>query len=65
VQPIDYVKATAIITSASLKLSIEHSWPYLQERDREVMIIDILDRMARLRGWSLRREPTLVEDDGE
>jgi hypothetical protein len=62
-QPSEYVAATAIITSATLKKSIERSWPYLQERDREAMFIEILDRIARLRGWAIRREPALTEDD--
>jgi hypothetical protein len=63
VQPIDYARATAIITSATLKMSIEHSWPHLQEEDREAMFIDILDRMARIRGWSLRREPVMADEE--
>jgi hypothetical protein len=62
-QPSDYAKATAIIMSATLKKSIEHSWRWLQEEDREAMFIDILDRIARMRGWSIRREPALTEDD--
>jgi hypothetical protein len=27
------------------------------------MFIEILDRIARLRGWAIRREPALTEDD--
>jgi hypothetical protein len=64
-QPSEYVAATAIITNATLKMSIARSWPHLQEEDRDVMFIEVLDRMARLWGWSIRREPVLAEDDGE
>jgi hypothetical protein len=63
VQPSDYVKAAAIVTNVSIKMSIRFSWPHLEEKDREVMLIDVIDRMARLHGWSLRREPVLAEED--
>lgn len=62
-QPIDYAKATAIITSATIQMSLQRSWSHLQEEDREAMFIDILDRMARMRGWSVRREPVMADEE--
>jgi hypothetical protein len=61
----EYAAATAIVTSATLKMSIERRWPYLQEQDRELIFIDVLDRIARMRGWSIRHEPIPTEDVGE
>jgi hypothetical protein len=61
----DYARASALITHATLVRSIETSYPTLSMKDQNQILIDILDRIARMRGWGLRREPTGRETEDE
>ncbi len=60
----DYARATAIITHAVLTKGIEASYPSLSPRDQDEMFIAVIDRLARMRGWVIRRELAMA-DDGE
>jgi hypothetical protein len=63
--PTDYTRASALVLHATLIKSIEASYPELTIEAQNAMVIDILDRAARMRGWSLRPEPAMQEVDGE
>ena len=60
----DYARATAIITHAVLTKGIEASYPSLSPREQDEMFITVIDRLARMRGWAIRRESVLI-DEGE
>jgi hypothetical protein len=62
---LDYTQWSALITNSVLIRSIETSYPSMTMTDQDQLIIDILDRIARIHGWSVRREPTMEETDGE
>ena len=63
--PHDYARASALITHATLIRSIETSYPALSMPEQHQILIDIIDRVARMRGWSLRLEPSVIEEEGE
>ena len=58
----DYERATAIISHAVITKSVTLTYPDLTMRDRDEMIISIIDRMARMRGWAIKRDLIPVED---
>ena len=59
----DYARATAIITHAVLTKGIEASYPSLSPCEQDEMFIAIIDRLARMRGWSVKREHVMAEDE--
>ena len=59
----DYARATAIITHAVLTKGIEASYPGLPPREQDEMFIAVLDRLARMRGWAIKRENAMADDD--
>lgn len=63
--PTDYARASALVVHATLVKSIEASYPHLTVEIQNAMLIDILDRVARVHGWGLRREATMQEADDE
>lgn len=63
--PVDYVRASALVTHAALIKTIERSYPTLTIHEQDAMMIDIIDRMARMRGWAIRRECSMEEVEGE
>lgn len=58
----DYARLSALVTHAVLIKGIEHSYPALSLDEQNAIIVDILDRVARMQGWELRRMP--AEGDG-
>lgn len=54
--PTEYERVTAIVTHATLMISIQRAYPKLTIEDRDAMVIGIIDRLARMRGWAVRRE---------
>jgi hypothetical protein len=60
--PRDYARASALITHATLIKSVEASYPTLTIAEQNEILVDILDRIARMRGWSLRREVAGAEE---
>lgn len=66
--PIDrteYERAAAVVTYTTLSIGIQRSYPELSIEGRDAMFVAILDRVARMRGFSIRREFALHEDTGE
>lgn len=61
--PNEYERATAIVTHATISRSLEVSFPTMSDEDRDAMIIAIIDRLARMRGWAIRREYVDAEDE--
>jgi hypothetical protein len=59
----DYIRATAIITQATIQRSLETSWPELGQKERDQLLIEVIDRIARMRGWSVKRE--FVDSEGD
>ena len=61
--PADYARLVALSTHASLIKGIEMSYPTLSMLEQDAILVDVLDRIARMRGWSLRREWIQVEEE--
>lgn len=56
IDPTEYERATAIITHATLTRTVANAYPHFSMEEFDAMIVGILDRMARMRGWAIRRE---------
>jgi hypothetical protein len=65
ISPTEYERATAIVTHATLKVSIDRAYPELDSSDRDAMFISIIDRLARMRGFTIRREFMLVDEESD
>lgn len=66
--PIDqneYERISAIITNATLTKSVEYAYPKMPPSEQDALIVGVIDRVARMRGWAVRREHILSEDEGE
>lgn len=60
--PNDYERATAIITHTTLSVSVSRTYPEYTMRERNALIVGVIDRLARMRGYAIRREYVDVED---
>jgi hypothetical protein len=60
----DYERISAIVSHAALTKSVEQAYPDMPPSEQDALIVGIIDRMARLRGWSVRRE-FVLEDESE
>lgn len=63
VDPNEYERLSAIITHATLTRSVANAYPGMTMEEFDAMIVGILDRIARMRGWAIRRERVMAEDD--
>lgn len=62
----EFERLQAIISHTVLSMCVHRSYPSLSLEETDALIVGIIDRMARLRGWSLRRERVPLEElDGE
>ena len=52
--PENYARVSSIITHSTLKATVDFTFPDLSDRERGEVIIDIIARMARMRGWEIR-----------
>lgn len=50
----EYERVTAIVTHATISRSLETAWPDLSNEDRDAMFVAIIERLARMRGFSIR-----------
>jgi hypothetical protein len=62
--PDNYERITAIVSYGTIKLSIEKAFPALSAQEHAQMIVAVIDRMARMQGFGVRRE-SYVSGDGE
>ena len=60
----EYEKISAIVTHATLTKSVEFAYPDMPPSEQDALIVGVIDRVARMRGWSVRREFIKNEDDG-
>jgi hypothetical protein len=58
-----YEQITAIVTNVTLIKSVEYAWPDMPPGERDALVIGVIDRMARMRGWAVRREFVLSEEE--
>jgi hypothetical protein len=63
VDPQVYEKTTAIALHLMIKVSLKRSYPNLSVAEHNEMFINIIDQMARMRGWAIRRERSMAEED--
>jgi hypothetical protein len=63
IDPDKYVRATAIISHAAIKMSLEKAYPELSMTEHDHMFLAIIDRMARFRNYTLRYQPLLPEEE--
>jgi hypothetical protein len=62
--PDNYERIAAIVSYGTIKLSIEKAFPALSAQEHAQMIVAVIDRMARMQGFGVRRE-NYVSGDGE
>jgi hypothetical protein len=62
--PENYARVTAIVTRATLIISLEKSFPMSTPEEREQILIDVLSQIAHRCGYELRRF-IFEEADGE
>jgi hypothetical protein len=60
----EYEIASAILSHATLTKSVEMAYPNMPPSEQDALIVGIIDRMARMRGWMVRRE-FVLEDESE
>jgi hypothetical protein len=60
-----YERISAIISHATLTKSVEMAYPNMPPSEQDALIVGVIDRMARMRGWSVRREFVLEHEEGE
>jgi hypothetical protein len=60
----EYERITAIVSHATLTKSVEYAYPDMPPSEQDALIVGVIDRMARMRGWSVRRE-FVLEEEGE
>lgn len=65
IDPNEYERATAIVTHATLTRSVANAYPSMTMEEFDAMIVGILDRIARMRGWAIRREHVMADEDAE
>ena len=61
--PENYARVTAIVTHTTLKTTIERAFPDLSQLHLDEMIADIIDRMARMRGFAIQRNRIVATDE--
>lgn len=62
VTPEKYAHATAAISYATIQLSLEIAFPELSPTHQRELVIDIIDRMARLaKPWSIMADEEVGE----
>jgi hypothetical protein len=67
-RPIDhneYERISAIVSHAALTKSVEQAYPNMPPSEQDALIVGVIDRMARMRGWSVKREFLLDEEEEE
>ena len=52
--PENYARVSSIITHSTLKATVDFTFPDLSDGERGEVIIDIIARMARMRGYEVR-----------
>jgi hypothetical protein len=65
IDPTEYERMTAEVTRTIISRSIEIAYPMFSSQDREAMFVGVIDRLARMRGWSIRRDFIRGEDNDE
>lgn len=60
--PNDYERATAIIVHATIKKSLEYAYPAMSIEEHDAMFVGIVDRLARMRGYGVRRERMDIDE---
>jgi hypothetical protein len=60
-----YEQISAIVSHAALTKSVEMAYPDMPPSEQDALIVGIIDRMARMRGWSVRREFVLAHEEEE
>ena len=63
--PENYARVTAIVTHATLKRTIEEAFPHLSPLHQGELMIDIIGRLARMRGHEVRYVASYTECEGE
>jgi hypothetical protein len=61
----EYERISAIVTHATLTKSVEMAWPNMPPSEQDALIVGVIDRLARMRGWAVRREFLLDDEEGE
>ena len=59
----NYTRITAIVNHAAIKMAIEKTFPEASNEEQDNMILLVIERMARMRGYAIRREFSCAEED--
>jgi hypothetical protein len=65
ISPSEYERATAIAMHATLKVSLDRAYPELTSSERDAMFMGVIERLARMRGFAIRREFTLTTEESD
>jgi hypothetical protein len=59
----EYERISAIVSHAALTKSVEQAYPNMPPSEQDALVVGVIDRMARMRGWSVKREFLVDVDD--
>jgi hypothetical protein len=54
-EPTEYIKYTADVTSVIIKRSIENAYPKMPPKRRDDLVVGVIERLARMHDYTLRR----------
>jgi hypothetical protein len=52
----EYAHVQAMTVHTALAMNIQYSYPELSVPERDELFIDVIDVIARMRGWVVKRE---------
>lgn len=52
--PNEFERKIAIIVHTTINRNIEAAFPTISSEDRDALFVGIIDRLARMRGWTIR-----------
>jgi alkylhydroperoxidase family enzyme len=62
---VDYERGMALRAQAALQAEIDRAWPELSSVEREALFLAVVDRLACLHGFAVRRAFRIDEDEDD
>jgi hypothetical protein len=61
----DYMRAVSLVSTLTIKAGVESSYPEMSPTTREAVLVEIIERMARMQGWELKPVRIMASEEGE
>jgi hypothetical protein len=61
----EYVRLTAITLAVQLRTAISGRYPQLTPEELQQMILEVIDGLARIHGFAIRREVCSDDEDSD